>query len=152
MTSTSCCVVGIFPLQYNWLRGNYTKSSSISFFQKISEKQVDTIQQERCEDEKSTIFCKMCQHPITFPENKIEINGQHRHVFSNPVGFSYEIGCFSLANGCINKGVASLEYTWFKGFFWRFAICSKCYSHLGWVYQSGNDSFYGLILETLEER
>lgn len=124
-------------------------------FQKFTEKTFKSIQkkleQENYEEEENYILCKVCQHKITSFENKIEINGQHQHVFTNPSGFIYEIGCFSLANGCVNRGIPSLEYTWFSGYAWRFAFCSSCFMHLGWFYQSGNDSFYGLILENLEQ-
>jgi hypothetical protein len=132
-----------------------SESTPHLFFQRLTETQIEKIQkeleQERSEDEKEKILCKVCQHPITSSKNKIEINGQHQHIFSNPIGIAYEIGCFSSANGCTNKGTPTLEYTWFKGFAWRFALCSNCYTHLGWFYQSENDSFYGLILDYLEE-
>jgi len=57
----------------------------------------------------------------------------------------------SSANGCVNYGTPTLEHTWFQSYSWRYALCSNCHTHLGWFYQSGNDSFYGLILENLEE-
>jgi hypothetical protein len=125
------------------------------FFQKFTQAQIEKIEkdleQERCEDEKDKILCKVCQHPITSFKNKIDVNGQHRHIFSNPVGISYEVGCFSSANGCVNKGNPTFDFTWFNGFAWRFALCSNCLSLLGWFYQSESDSFYGLILEHLDD-
>jgi len=123
------------------------------FFQSLTETQIEKIQKALEQDisEEEKILCKFCQHPITSSKKKIEVNGQHQHIFSNPIGITYEIGCFSSANGCINRGTPTLEYTWFTGFAWRFALCSNCYTHLGWFYQSDNDSFYGLILEFLEE-
>lgn len=111
------------------------------FFQKFTDAQFEQIQlkyleQQHCEEKKDQILCKICQHGITSQNRKIEVNGRHQHIFSNPLGISYEIGCFSAANRCVNKGTASLEYTWFKGFIWRFALCSNCYAILGWFYQS----------------
>lgn len=123
------------------------------FFQSLTERQIEKIEKALEQDiisEGEKILCKFCQHPITSSQKKIEVNGQYHHIFSNPIGITYEIGCFSSANGCINEGAPTLEYTWFTGFAWRFALCSNCYAHLGWFYQSDNDSFYALILESLD--
>ena len=125
------------------------------FFQKFTDEQFEKIpqnlEQESHEDEKAKICCKFCGHQITSFDKKIEVNGRHRHIFSNPSEFLFEIGCFSAANGCVNQGHSTIEYTWFNGFAWRFALCSNCLVHLGWFYQSENDGFYGLILNHLEE-
>jgi hypothetical protein len=125
------------------------------FFQKFTDAQFEkiqhTLEQEHPEEKREKILCKVCQHPITSHKKKIEIQGIHQHVFCNPAGFLYEIGCFSSADGCVNKGSPILEHTWFPGYFWRYALCSNCFFHLGWFFQSKNDSFYGLILENLEE-
>jgi len=125
------------------------------FFKKFTDERLEKIQkhweQESREDEKKKIRCKVCGHQITSYKKKIEVNGRHQHVFSNPIGVVSEMGCFSSANGCVNYGTPTLEHTWFQSYSWRYALCSNCHTHLGWFYQSGNDSFYGLILENLEE-
>ncbi len=134
----------------------YGINSTITYcFQLITDQQFELIQQLQQQDdfqkEKKKILCKACQYPITSLVHKIEVNGKHRHIFSNPGGFVFEIGCFSLANGCVNQGTPTLKYSWFSGFAWRYALCSNCYLHLGWFYQSEQDSFYGLILNNLLE-
>jgi hypothetical protein len=127
------------------------------FFQRLTEEQFDTIQKnlvrQSHREDKTRILCRFCKHPITSYENKMEVNGQHRYVFSNPSGTIFEIGCFSSADGCVNKDNPTSLYTWFKWHYWNFSLCSKCYTHLGWFYQSAmsKNSFYGLILENLEE-
>ena len=129
--------------------------SIYSFFQKLTETQLENIldDSEQTDDanDKHKIFCKTCGYQITSREKKSEVNGQHQHTFRNPMGIVYEIGCFSLANGCVNHGTPTLEHSWFPNFMWRYAFCSNCMTHLGWFYQSGENSFYGLILENLEE-
>jgi len=95
-------------------------------------------------------YCSMCKHLIAFTTQIIEVNDQHRHVYANPVGSVFEIGCFSKAPGCISQGIPTIECTWFAGFSWRFSLCGQCHTHLGWKYTSPNHgSFFGLILNML---
>ncbi len=115
-------------------------------------KQVSHQEEEDEEDEGNPIRCKFCGKKITTREAAFYMKGQHQHAFSNPHGFIFDIGCFSSADGCVNQGVPTLEFTWFPGFSWRFSLCSACHSHLGWFYQSrGEASFYGLILAHLTD-
>jgi hypothetical protein len=70
----------------------------------------------------------------------------------NPAGFLFHIGCFAEAIGCVIVGPDSLEYAWFPGFAWRFALCGQCGSHLGWHFRSdGRGAFFGLILNRLRQ-
>jgi len=122
------------------------------FFQKFTETQFEQIQKTLAlmHRKEEKILCQVCQHQITSHENKIEVNGQHEHVLSNPCGIVFEIGCFSGAAGCVNYGPSTLEHTWFAGYSWRFALCANCLSHLGWFFQSESEGFYGLILKKLD--
>jgi hypothetical protein len=88
---------------------------------------------------------------VTAPERIITVNGQHQHTFTNPAGLTYEIGCFSLAEGCVVHGEPTLEHTWFDGFSWNFSVCSSCLLHLGWFFQRGKESFFGLIIDRLAD-
>lgn len=97
--------------------------------------------------------CRFCRAKITTAARMIEVNGSHRHVFANPHGKVFEIGCFSRAPGCMNHGQPTAECTWFAGCTWRFSLCASCFSHLGWQYQSPlTGSFFGLILTNLLRR
>lgn len=78
-----------------------------------------------------------------------EIDGAHQHTFFNPAGIVFEIGCFTQANGCMAAGPPSTEFSWFKGFAWRYVLCSGCFTHLGWLFESSQSSFHGLILKRL---
>ncbi|EIJ40963.1 hypothetical protein BegalDRAFT_0036 [Beggiatoa alba B18LD] len=97
------------------------------------------------------ILCRFCQHPITHHRYKIDIQGQHHHIFHNPAEISFQIGCFSQADGCFCYGVPTLEYTWFAGHYWRYAQCANCHQQLGWYYQAVNQGFFGLILANLRD-
>jgi len=99
---------------------------------------------------KELILCRQCLQIITGPSEIIEVQGAHRHTFVNPQGILFEIGCFRSAKGCGYLGPATYEWSWFKGFKWRVAVCSRCLTHVGWLYiSSGDKRFNGLILNRL---
>jgi len=96
------------------------------------------------------ILCRQCLRVITSPAERIEMQGAHQHTFANPHGIVYQIGCFRSAPGCGYAGQASDEFSWFKGYSWRIAVCGSCLFHLGWMFISpGSESFNGLILDHL---
>ncbi len=118
------------------------------FSKHITQARSDPEVESSPKDEKK-ICCALCMHPIAEPESQIAINGSFRHVFANPHGYVYEIGCFSNAAGCRRASTASSEFSWFSGFSWQIGICEQCASHLGWIFSSDSKVFYGLIIEKL---
>jgi hypothetical protein len=102
-------------------------------------------------EEESHIICKNCGNIITTLESMISVNDRHKHTFSNPTGIVFAIGCFSTADGCIIVGEPTTDFTWFDSYRWSHAICSNCLFHMGWFYDSGSESFFGLILNNLLE-
>ncbi|WP_319469829.1 cereblon family protein [uncultured Pseudodesulfovibrio sp.] len=97
------------------------------------------------------LFCKVCRSKITRRELAMRIDGKHRHVFFNPHGLVFEIGCFASAKNIIPGGPKTDEFTWFPGYAWQAVGCSGCSSMLGWRYFGKNGGFYGLILSALIE-
>jgi len=95
------------------------------------------------------ILCKNCGNAITSPETIISVNDKHIHTLTNLEDITFDIGCFSSANGSTIFGDSSPEFTWFKGFTWNLSICSNCLIHLGWYYQRKNETFFGLIVDRL---
>ena len=56
---------------------------------------------ERDTPEKAdALFCAACRAPITSLRERISVNERHEHVFANPHGYIYQIGCFAVAPGC----------------------------------------------------
>ena len=102
--------------------------------------------------EENFLVCKKCGHRITRMENMILVDSQFKYTFTNLSGVAYTIGCFSEAEGCIEYGIPTTEFSWFDGFRWCFALCSSCSHHLGWYYISSQESFFGLILDRLVEK
>ena len=124
---------------------------------KFSDKQISEFNEELSqkifteEKEKNDVLCRICKYNISSIDDMIEVNGSHQHTFKNPVGIVYRIRCFSSASGCMLIGAPTTDNTWFPGFSWNFALCSQCFSHLGWFYQSVQMTFFGLILENIIE-
>jgi len=100
------------------------------------------------------LLCKFCHQRITSVDKAIRIQNSHQHIFTNPAGDTFRIGCFSSAPGCYQRTPPTMEFTWFKGFSWQVALCANCQVQMGWLYQAeATDSalFYGLILNHLIE-
>lgn len=95
------------------------------------------------------LLCARCRHPITAPDQRIDVNGAHAHTCTNPHGLTFHIGCFRDAPGCAPFGAATTEHTWFPGYAWRIADCASCGVHLGWLFTSTADRFHGLIVDRL---
>jgi len=105
---------------------------------------------EQISEDDEFIRCVQCLNAITKPIDRIVIGGAHGHTFANPHGILFEIACFSIADGCRYLGPGTDEFTWFKGYTWKIAVCGKCLLHLGWQYTSSDkNSFYGLIVDRL---
>jgi len=98
---------------------------------------------------RESIVCALCNHHITDSSKQIIINNSFHHIFANPHGNVYEIGCFSNAGGCRPISKSSVEFSWFIGFSWQICVCNYCSNHLGWFFSSESEKFYGLILEKL---
>ncbi len=96
------------------------------------------------------LLCAACANSITQHQMRIEASGAHRHTFTNPAGFTYNIGCFAEAPGCAQSGVYTTEWSWFADHEWRYAHCRQCEAHMGWHFR-GVDRFFGLILDRLAE-
>lgn len=142
---------GLLSLDLEWQR---TLGGVISEFRQMGEKQLETIAKKLAKKrtfkkKDPDIRCKNCGLTITSEKEVVNVCGKHRHVFTNPAGIVYEIGCFASAKGCFTMGEPTLEYTWFPGYAWCYANCAKCSSHLGWQFRSGEHRFFGLILERL---
>ena len=93
--------------------------------------------------------CAVCGHRITERAYRSEMAGAHEHVFVNPAGFTFRIGCFVAAPGCKYVGETSEAFSWFPGWSWQIAICGSCRTHVGWIFRLGGDQFHGLILTAL---
>jgi hypothetical protein len=102
-------------------------------------------------DRGRVLACARCRRAVTTTADRIEVAGGHRHSFSNPHGFRYQIGCFAQASGCRTVGPPSTDWTWFPPYAWQVEHCGQCGEHLGWLFRGESDRFHGLILDRLVE-
>ena len=103
------------------------------------------------EKEEGMLRCKACDAGIAKQADRISKGGKHLHTFFNPAGIVYEIGCFRRAPGCSKEGPSSREFSWFADYSWQISFCRSCTRHLGWFFSSGDDVFFGLIINRLKE-
>lgn len=112
----------------------------------------ETIKEPSAGSPEQAILCSSCRIRITWKEASISVNNSHRHVFVNPSGLVFEVVCFSRAVGLTVLGPVTSEFTWFPGYSWQTALCSKCQTQLGWIYYGSEPSvFFGLIQDRLIE-
>lgn len=97
------------------------------------------------------LVCKLCRTVITRKDLGMEVDGKHRHVFFNPHGLVFEIGCFASARHLAVASPKSEEFSWFPGYAWESMVCSECFAHMGWRFTGRDSGFYGLILANLVE-
>lgn len=96
------------------------------------------------------MVCAHCGEDITHSSLRIAIHGSHRHAVATEHGIDQEIGCFSLAPGCLSAGHFALDFGHQEEGYWQMALCASCGNHLGWHHQTDSDiGFYGLILDHL---
>jgi len=97
------------------------------------------------------LACAGCRRVIASTSDRTEMNGSHEHVFVNPDGERFRIGCFANATGLLRVGPSSIEATWFAGYTWQSEVCAGCRAFLGWLYRRGDHRFNGLVLDSLIE-
>lgn len=113
------------------------------------DQQVDT--QDRDDAEKREFLrCTECHYAITRKSDRIQINEHHQHVFANPHGYIFHIGCFAQAPGCVIASEETSYFSWFPGYAWQIALCGQCLTLLGWAFRSSESQFFGLILDKLK--
>ncbi len=88
--------------------------------------------------------CAACLAEVTSDQACVDGGGR----FTNPAGVTYDVVCFSSAPGCYIQGDPIVDFSWFPGHAWCFALCGACHQHLGWYYQ-GPSKFFGLIRDRL---
>ncbi len=103
------------------------------------------------EDERAerVVRCVECDHPVAHDRDRVEVDGRHDHVFTNPHGYTFHIACFGDAFGATEAGEPSAEWAWFVGTEWRLAVCGGCFAHLGWSFRGDTRQFWGFVVQRI---
>lgn len=109
------------------------------------------------------LLCVACRAEIARDDARIAASSgsatAHEHVFLNPSGLEFRLGCFASAPGARPEGERSTVWSWFPGHAWQASVCHACGMHLGWSFHATRGSspesaesgavFWGLILDRL---
>jgi hypothetical protein len=110
-----------------------------------------TILESNEEEDRDFIFCAQCSNVVSRASARVEVNGSHTHLCTNPYGLEFNVGCLENALGCDISGRPEAADTWFFGYQWHIASCASCQTHLGWYFTTSDHYFYGLILDRIQE-
>lgn len=82
-------------------------------------------------------LCKRCNSKISmyndiFPMSKGNLAGN----YCNPAGYIHETISFYkvIENSTRMVDRPSTDFSWFPGYAWQIALCSKCSTHVGWKF------------------
>lgn len=81
--------------------------------------------------------CKRCRSSIAIYDDIFAMaKGNVNANYCNPAGYIHETLTVHkiLENSLQMVDRASTEFSWFPGYAWQIAICSKCQSHIGWKF------------------
>jgi|TARA_B100000809_G_scaffold75340_3_gene73073 hypothetical protein len=109
----------------------------------------DRLNKESDRPKEGYVFCLACSHVLAHAHDRLNIDGSHEHVFSNPHGFTHHFGCYQEALGCAIEGPPVAADSWFPGYLWRLAMCADCGQHIGWLFEH-DDYFYGLLVDKIQ--
>eukprot|EP00795_Rhopilema_esculentum_P008566 gene8566-14568_t len=116
------------------------------------------------------LLCRKCGHGITIADDLTSVPTRKAlrqrndtvskqkdtliQLFENPQGLKFELITTRKAD-VKTLGEKVAEYSWFPGFSWIVCVCPHCGFHLGWKFDSldeseaGHMSFFGLIFSHL---
>jgi hypothetical protein len=104
--------------------------------------------------EKRGVFCAACGLHVADPDDRMAVDGSVTHACANPAGIIFRFDTFRTADGCLVHGEPTKDFSWFAGFAWSYAICGRCFVHLGWRFTPlgpGSDAmpFFALIADAV---
>ena len=115
---------------------------------KIAEPDVQTRIQPSQVDPANDWLCAWCLNRVANEKDRYSSDGKSDFSFKNPEGIRFNILTFSPTLGCRQRGVPTLDHTWFPGHMWSYCVCDRCGIHLGWYY-TGPTAFAGLIRDRI---
>lgn len=101
--------------------------------------------------------CKRCKTRVaSYSDIFAMAKGNVNANYCNPAGYIHET---LTVNKTLEESVRifdrpSTDFSWFPGYAWQIAVCSKCSSHIGWKFTAVTKnlkpkSFFGLTCKSL---
>ena len=100
--------------------------------------EAENSEQETAKDP-SRFLCANCKEFIGFPSDVLTVGDIP--VLSaqvNPHGFVHEVITIKYVVNTFVVGDPVPADSWFPGYLWRYLLCRRCHSHLGWSYHRPN--------------
>jgi len=101
--------------------------------------------------DKKLVYCAQCSHVLARSQDATRVQGNHHHFCTNPHGIDFNVRCYKQALGCAISGEPTGADSWFAGYTWRYATCTGCNVHLGWLFETTGSHFYGLVRERIQQ-
>lgn len=120
----------------------------------LRETDVESASDRSDQETDDALYCAACGALITRSRWRFAVNGDHEHVVFNRAGLVFRVLCFREAPGAVACGPSSAEFTWFRGYRWRVAMCVACDVQVGWRFegQAAPRLFFGLDARRLTTR
>ena len=101
--------------------------------------------------------CKRCKTQVSsYADIFAMAKGNVNANYCNPAGYIHEtLTVHKTIEGSLRLvDRPSTDFSWFPGYGWQIAVCSKCSSHIGWKFVAVTKnlkpkSFYGLSCKSL---
>lgn len=82
-------------------------------------------------------LCKRCNNKISMYNDIFSMSkGNLAGNYCNPAGYIHETICFYKVIESSTRMIdrPSTDFSWFPGYAWQIALCSKCSTHVGWKF------------------
>lgn len=86
---------------------------------------------DKCE----VLACRHCNQALANVSNifSMSVEGP-QGTYVNPAGYVHEMLAVSKAKNLLYTGRPSTDHSWFPGYAWTIANCSRCRHHIGWKF------------------
>jgi len=101
------------------------------------------------------LVCRRCYQELADQSDIFSMSSEGpQGAFVNPGGHLHETLTVYKAKNLKLVGEPSTEYSWFPGYAWTIAECSRCYNHIGWKFTVAKeglkpDKFYGFSRKSI---
>ncbi|KAK3914097.1 Protein cereblon [Frankliniella fusca] len=110
-------------------------------------------------DKPSILCCNHCSQTIASQQDVFSMSAEGlQGTYVNSHGFVHDTITIRKATGVLLQNrPPSTEFSWFPGYGWTIAACSRCHRHVGWKFTATNpttipDKFWGLCRRSLNSR